>query len=67
MSCALEAWTKNTDVDIVGKTVSKVEDHPNRWRAGYGDDDGVRITFTDGTSIEISAGMGQGMGYLIGV
>lgn len=61
----MDDWIEDTRSEIVGKTILAVFEH--RDRGSYGDDPGVRIVFTDGTSLEISAGMGQGCGYLIGI
>lgn len=61
----MNEWIKDERNELVGKTILAVFDHEGRSR--YGDDPGVRIVFTDDTSVEISAGMGQGCGYLIGI
>lgn len=48
---------------LVGKTIASITDAPDRM--GHHDDFGFVIEFTDGTKLTLSAGMGQGCGYIV--
>jgi hypothetical protein len=48
----------------IGKTVAYVEDSSDNT-GGWTDHEGFVLHFTDGSKLEISAGEGQGMGYVI--
>ena len=47
---------------MAGLTVKAIYDNDDR--EVFGDDPGFTIEFTDGSKFEVSAGMGQGCGFI---
>ena len=63
----MEDWIEDKACPWVGKTIQAVYDHRSREDHYAGRDMGVKIIFTDGEELEISADCGQNWGYLIGI
>lgn len=49
-----------------GKTIAFIKNNGNR-ETYHGDDPGITIHFTDGSTLEIGSGCGQNCGYLTGI